>query len=460
MSLPIELILEFLSRLPIEDLTRLSCASKYLYNSVHQNPQFGNSHLINYSQKHPFLVFYINRRTGDKPCLYKNLFHTRDIHDDHTDNYNLGFHKTMPYTNRGKYVGFCNGLVCFKQKNKGGMAFVFDVYNFITRELLRIVPPFIHHRGNGYTLLSHGFGFDSLNNEYKLVLIVFILETRCPKCFVYTFGKKSSWKDFDFPDDYNFYPRPVNSELSATFTSYGGTGGGGGALFWMTIDRRVILLFDLHEDKFQYIRIPLESPVTSDTKLFEHKGFLGVAILEMKSPVVAGATTSNAISRCAPTSTLEKVHLKILKAYKDEQVWIKETFDLSPYSIPFSSNFRLVSFSDHVLLYWVDPKTFRFFNLHRKCLKVVRNIAACIFDKKVLLSDKAEDYWLNCEVGNISSLKTLLPERAQKSDRAGIDSIMKKCLQQMWILQQPRTVGGVFTSFYKSKTNEHYFFDD
>ncbi|KAI3907827.1 hypothetical protein MKW98_027139 [Papaver atlanticum] len=264
-------------------------------------------------------------------------------------------------------------------------------------------------------------GISSSLIEYKLVLIVFVFETRCPKCSVYTFGKKSSWKEFDFPDDYNFYPRPVNSGIAATyissvFTSYGGTGGGG-ALFWMTIDPRVILLFDLREDKFRYIRIPLErneSCTISDAKLFEHKGCLGVAILEMKSPVVAETSASNAISRDVPTSSVEKVHLKILKAYKDDQVWIKETFDLSPFSIAFSTNFRLLSFSDQVFLYWVYPKGFQFFNLHRRCIKVVRNIAACIFDKKVPLSVKAQDYWLNCEFENITSLKTLLPEQAKK----------------------------------------------
>ncbi|MCL7038613.1 hypothetical protein MKW94_016068 [Papaver nudicaule] len=44
-SLPTELILEFLSRLPVKSLRRLSCTSKYLYNTIDKNQHFvkGNS---------------------------------------------------------------------------------------------------------------------------------------------------------------------------------------------------------------------------------------------------------------------------------------------------------------------------------------------------------------------------------------------------------------------------------
>ncbi|XP_026391561.1 uncharacterized protein LOC113287099 [Papaver somniferum] len=230
---------------------------------------------------------------------------------------------------------------------------------------------------------------------------------------------------------------------SAVFTSYGAAGAGGGALFWWTTDPQVILLFDLHENKLQYIRIPLERD--THTRRFEHKGFLVVARLEKKSPT---------------TLTLGKVHLKILKAYKDDQVWAEETIDLSAYSIPFSSTFRFMSFSDQILLYWVDAKNFHFFNLQKRCLKVVRNLDSCISEKMLPTVVRPYDYWLNCEVENICALRTLLPARAQISDRAALNSMMKKNFENMWTLQQPKTVGGIFSSYYKSKTNSHYFFDD
>ncbi|XP_026393378.1 uncharacterized protein LOC113288525 [Papaver somniferum] len=334
-----ELILEFLSRLPIESLRRLSCTSKYLYNTINFNPHFSRSHLINYSQKYPFLVLYVNSvTTENSPMLYMNLFNDRNVVYDRNDNRDVNVRLTLPYARKGNFFGYCNGLSCFTKVYKK-TAFVIDVWNFTTNELLRIIPPVIVDkedtsptRGFGYTLLSRGFGFDSLNNEYKLVLIVYMLKTERHQGFVYTSGTKSSWKAINLPE------QKLNS-IQGTFTAYGG----GGALFWKTSDRRTILLFDLHQDKFQYIQIPLERgeyPTSKDhIYLFEIEGFLGVAIL-------IGSSS---------TTTLEKAHLKI---YKDNQVWVKETFDISPYLIPFSGNFRFISFSDQILLHWMDPNCF------------------------------------------------------------------------------------------------------
>ncbi|KAI3870077.1 hypothetical protein MKX03_017947 [Papaver bracteatum] len=260
--------------------------------------------------------------------------------------------------------------------------------------------------------MSCGFGFDSINNEYKLVIIVFMFETKSLKCLLYTFGIKSSWTEVRSPDSVL-----LRTSTSATFTS--------GALFWLTTDPHHILMFDLHEDKLQYIRIPVKRSV--DTRLFEYKGCLVVAVLQKKSPPALGVDTTT-------TLTLEKIHLKIFKAYKDNQVWVEETIDLSKYAIPFSPNFRFVSFSDQILLYWVDLESFQFFNLHRKCLKVVRNLAFCSSEKRLPPVVRAKDYWLNCEVKNICSLKTLLPERAQNTDRDAINSMMTKSLDNIFEL--------------------------
>ncbi|KAI3890434.1 hypothetical protein MKW92_040256 [Papaver armeniacum] len=434
-SLPIELILEFLSRLPIKSLMRLSCTSKYLHNTIDENPDFARSHLINYCQKYPFLVLYVNCITKENPPkLYRNLFYAKDVHYDRNDNEDVNVRLTIPYRGKGDYFGYCNGLTCFtKQYNK--TAFVIDVWNFTTNELLRIIPPIIvgkedpnPTRGFGYTLVSRGFGFDSINNEYKLVLIAVVLKTGCRQGFVYTTGTKSSWEEMNLPEQ-------KATSVQGLFTPYGG----GGALFWKTSDPRTILQFDLHQDKFQYIRIPLERneyPTSKDhIRLFEFKGFLGVAIL------LWGSNT---------TTTLEKVHLKI---YKDNQVWVKETIDISLCSVPYRANFRFMSFSDQVLLHWMDPHCFHFFNVHSKCLKVVRKLALRIWEKRLPQHARAEDYWLNCEVQNISSLRTLLPERAQKSDFASVCSMMVKGIEDILLVHEPKTIG-VLASFRPSKINQ------
>ncbi|KAI3861085.1 hypothetical protein MKX03_021923, partial [Papaver bracteatum] len=380
-SLPTEIILE-----------RLSCTSKYLYNTINQNPHFNS------------------------PVLYKNLFYDRDVVHDRNDNRDVNVRSTITYRGQGAFFGYCNGLTCFTKVYKK-TAFVIDVWNFTTNELLRIIPPAIVDkedtsptRGLGYTLMSRGFGFDSLNNEYKLVLIVFTRKTRCGQGFD---REPQLFKAHSFP--------------------------GRGALYWMTSDPRIILQFDLHQDKFQYVRIPLErnEHPTSENhlRLFESKGFLGVAILVWRSNT---------------TTTLEEVHLKI---YKDNQVWVNETIDVSPCLIPYRANFRFIGFFDQVLLYWIDRKCFQFFNLHGKCLKVVRKLASCIGENRSPLCARAEDYWLNCEAQNITSLRTLLPERAQKSDFESVCSMMVKCIEDVFLVQQPKTLG-VLASFLPSKINQ------
>ncbi|MCL7047741.1 hypothetical protein MKW94_018290 [Papaver nudicaule] len=400
--LPIELILEILSRLPVKSLTRLSCASKYLYNYINRNPHFNKLHMVNYSQKNPSLVFYVKYNgTGKQEWLFKSLFHHRDQHDDNNDNYDVDLSETFGRKDRGEYVGYCNGLICFRLI-AGEVAFFIDVWNFTTGELLRIVPPVVE--GRCYQHMSSGFGFDSVNNY-----------------LVYTFGSKSSWEEIVPPDS-----RFLLASSTATFTSYGG---GGGALFWWTTDFHDILMFDLHEHKLQYIRIPIQR--SEDTRLFEYKGFLVLAVLQEKLPPADDETTE---------STLEKVHLKILKAYKGEQVWDQETIDLSAHSIPFSDNFRFVSFSDRIFMYWV-----------------IRKLALCNAEKRLPPVVRAGDYWLNSEVENICSLKTLLPERAQNTDRSALSSMLKSFLNMT--LQQPKKVGGFFISYYQSKTSEHYFFN-
>ncbi|KAI3903340.1 hypothetical protein MKW98_031994 [Papaver atlanticum] len=389
-SLPIELILEFVSRLPIESLRRLSCTMLYV-NSV---------------------------PTGNSPVLYKNLFYDTDFVYDRNDSLDVNVRSTITYRGEGGFFGYSNGLSCFTKAYKK-TAFVIDVWNFTTNELLRIIPPVMVDKED--TSPTRGLGY---HNEYKLVLIVFIRKTRCRQGFVYTYGTKSCWKEIKLPEQ-------RATSLQGTFIPCGG----GGALFWMTLDPRIILQFDLHQDKFQYIRIPLERNEYPTSKnhfrLFEFKGFLGVAILLWRSNT---------------TTTLEKVHLKM---YKDNQVWVNETFDVSLCSIPFTASFRFFGFSDQVLLHWMDPNCFQFFNLHTKCLKVVRKLASGIHENRLPQRARDEDYWLYQEVRNISSLATLQPERAQKSDFKSVCSMMVKCIEDVFLVQQPKTLG-VLASYWET----------
>ncbi|XP_026454215.1 uncharacterized protein LOC113355547 isoform X2 [Papaver somniferum] len=97
-------------------------------------------------------------------------------------------------------VGYCNGLACLKIGGDNGSGAV-NVVNPVRNETLVLkysIP-------SGTEYLCHGFGFDSLSNEYKIVVIYTTTTTRMNSsnlqdeeeqvfvCMVITFGT-SSWR--------------------------------------------------------------------------------------------------------------------------------------------------------------------------------------------------------------------------------------------------------------------------
>ncbi|OVA07090.1 F-box associated domain [Macleaya cordata] len=188
-------------------------------------------------------------------------------------------------------VSYCNGLVCLSLVVSHRR--LIKIVNPSRRQTLITYPPIKLVQ----SIKGHGFGFDSLTKEYKVVCIVKELE--CP--LVYTLGTNSSWREITDP-----YPLSIpirNRKYAKSAVSCNG------ALYWRCDNPLLMLSFDLHDEKFQYIEVPVECDWTEHiwVHYLEYKGYLCFARLEKFGS-----------QNC-------KVHMHMLKD-KIKQIWIKETF--------------------------------------------------------------------------------------------------------------------------------------
>ncbi|XP_026395454.1 uncharacterized protein LOC113290132 [Papaver somniferum] len=270
--------------------------------------------------------------------------------------------------------------------------------------------------------ICHGFGFDSLAKEYKLVS-VFRTSHQQLNIVVFTLGTKS-WRNVTTTSTHvAYHGHPItwirastSSDRSAIFCNTGN-----GCLVWKIIttigggegangtenknsdnQMEMLLSFNLHDEKFSFIQLPSKNTTDEQRnhllvaypRLLEFKGFPCIAHLEK--------TLHNRTSDCNHRRLHDhhdsnnticccccKVHLYLLKD-KVKQAWVKEeSFDVrvdSPCKLlvdlpPDPCCFcigntstpptRIFSFSDQILLYWFDGKHLQVYNLRSKKLTVV-----------------------------------------------------------------------------------------
>ncbi|OVA04350.1 F-box domain [Macleaya cordata] len=425
--IPHEIILEILYRLAVHSLIRFSSVSKLWFKSIsNDDPHFAASHLLQ-SQKNPRLVFNVVNYPN---LIYHKFFYLeKDGVDLHGPPVSLKFfHRDL--------VGYCNGLVCLSLLCP--TPYLIDIINTSRRELFTISPPTV----DGY-VQCYGFGFDSLSNEYKVVFILNNIAAAAPddhddddyKCLVLTLGT-NSWREITISPQ--VVPSPLfraTSSESAIFCN--------GALYWRTTG--MLITFDLHDEKFQVIQIPVDCVSVDGQQLVHHlesKGSLCVARLEKL--LGSSSSSSDDQQQQQQENNCCKVHLHILKD-RINQVWIKETF-LLPFSPPLDdkedTSSRFLGFSDQVLLYWYDRelKSFQLCDLHTKDVKVVKSPG-----------HHYTYYELNNHVENIIPLRTFVPAEARRLD----------VLPRGLFKQRPRT-HGVFTfcSFNTTSAEEECYISD
>ncbi|XP_026389185.1 F-box protein At3g07870-like [Papaver somniferum] len=264
-SLPEEITLDIISRLPTEDV--LECKSVCTnWRRIVLLPLFCKMHLdhLNHpaadSGKLGFIAMtYIPRSNGivDRNSSFNlHYFEFNENHESIERITRVNYKPPFGYGTR--FVGLCNGLICLDKFHSPGKTYI---CNPITREYIML--PEINTVGMGvwksefgyrYDLITGefcmlprikitkmDFGYVSSTNKYKVVAVMSFEETEFMEVCVYTLGSGNGWRNIG---KFNF----------GTIEHWGEGVFVNGSFYWM--DVRKIVTFDLAEEKFSDLTPP------------------------------------------------------------------------------------------------------------------------------------------------------------------------------------------------------------
>ena len=258
-DLPDEIVLEILARLPVKSLLRFRCVCKTWYSFI-TNLNFISTHFL--CNKNDGYVIHMPKVT-----VMKTYFHR-----SHSQICTLAFDRTfetisefrIPFTFQSGYpglVGSCNGILCFTDFMTSKSNDVY-LWNPSIRKFKRLPNTCLTQLSN--VAVALGFGYDSQNNDYKVVRFPWTIgEPKLPpEVEVYSLSS-DSWKRIEFGISWrpNVLAHGFNFTLTFPFVS--------GHSHWMIENREeggaqegrftyMILSFDVHSEKFKELPLPDE----------------------------------------------------------------------------------------------------------------------------------------------------------------------------------------------------------
>ncbi|XP_050211227.1 F-box protein At3g07870-like [Mercurialis annua] len=155
-----ELVVEILKRLPVKSLLKFRSVCKSWYSLI-TNPNFISLHLTHTTEANkPYLLITKSFRPDDRECQ-RFVLHRDDASFSEHKQLDLQFFYTVPSgSNPENYFsisGSCNGLVCLSDYKCNRLI----VWN-------PAIGEYITTSKSKFDIVL-GFGFDSKNNDYKIV---------------------------------------------------------------------------------------------------------------------------------------------------------------------------------------------------------------------------------------------------------------------------------------------------
>jgi F-box interacting protein len=262
-DLPIEIVVDILSRLPVKSLIRFRCVSK-TWRSLISTPNFITTHLnrsLSNSQHTPCLLV---SHFGNKTTL-SDAIHTLLLYRNQDDVEQKGDFFANPSdrielhepSNYGYYilglVGSSNGLLCL-----ANMAFTKEgrfcvLWNPSIQKVILLPKPNLgfHDWFDQFV----GFGYDPMTDDFKLVRLAYHRRTDDlgykifpPLVEIYTL-RTGIWRVITAPDP----PYVIQRRSSSAFVS--------GALHWPAhtpqgVFRNVIMWFNVKDEAFGEVGMP------------------------------------------------------------------------------------------------------------------------------------------------------------------------------------------------------------
>ncbi|XP_022763871.1 F-box/kelch-repeat protein At3g23880-like [Durio zibethinus] len=276
LSLPQNIITDILSRLPVKSLTRFKSVSKN-WGHLTSTPALVATHLSRSSPDPSLLIRRYNTQSGGGFGIWLITNPTRNY-----GSLLLKIPLQEPLPRFPKIVGSVDGLVCLDVSPCYGSEFV--LWNPGTKQFKGLFPLIASSKNNPIWLVFLGFGFDSFNNDYKLVRIV---SFRRNDAFPFVRVEVYSWRD------------GVWKEIQESFdfaVLCGGQDGVvvNGSLNWVGIglerfaDRKVVVSFDMGREVFKTIPLPAVTRL-ANVKVMSYMGSLAIAVY----PLVFAANGDN-----------------------------------------------------------------------------------------------------------------------------------------------------------------------
>ncbi|CAL5406188.1 unnamed protein product [Camellia sinensis] len=253
-NLPIDALIEILSRLPVKSLVRFTCICKQWYSLI-TNPNFISTHLKK-------TLLKSNNNNDDQLLLVRhyNMFDETELFALYLDNELFDKHVELecPFRSVKEYfriVGSCNGLICLSD-DYDTFTDTIIIWNPSVRRSVTLPKPQFPYTSQGACLM--GFGCDAFNNDYKVVRIVYQYNSPDdhnyrvpPNVEVYSLST-GTWRNVGVAAPtyivYNFFALPA-------FVN--------GAVHWVASDRgdkgsfhNLVAAFDMKDDVFRDIMMP------------------------------------------------------------------------------------------------------------------------------------------------------------------------------------------------------------
>ncbi|XP_057730940.1 F-box/kelch-repeat protein At3g23880-like, partial [Arachis stenosperma] len=232
---------EILLRIPARSLVRLRNSVCSSWRTLISSSQFAKDHLrrsmaVDPALTHPRIAYYTSRYSY--PTI--GVFSVRSVFENRPHEPT----KVVVYEGRRhlRMIGSCNGLLCLQDKER---AMLWNPCTGFMSQPLEI----------GGIFFVCGFGYDHVNDKYKLFAIVekksggFVSR-------IFTFGPKSTWRTIqDFPHKlYNHNKKTILSNLVGLFVS------GTGTLNWLLCSSHTsfvaVLSLDLVTETYSQISLP------------------------------------------------------------------------------------------------------------------------------------------------------------------------------------------------------------
>ncbi|KAI3832372.1 hypothetical protein MKX03_008392 [Papaver bracteatum] len=254
-NLPYDILLDILSRLPIESVSECKLVCKgWLKILLGRKSFFTNMHVTRQLNQHygsashggkldMGLLFGCTANDCDHVLLfYGGLYHDK-INTDAVYEYKKTLkkvrHPLMHFKLPQQYlVNSCNGLVCLGRYHHECVDPIY-IYNPTTGEYVNL-PKQVVPKGSRFPRVARGFGYVPSTNEYKVVRIFYPDTGTSGQVQVYTLGSGCGWRTKCILIPWVFFESP------ASFAE--------GTLYWF--NHTQIYAFDLANEELRIILSP------------------------------------------------------------------------------------------------------------------------------------------------------------------------------------------------------------